>query len=103
MRSMCDDWSAYITPVMLLVEVDGFLGRRIPIEDDEYERLHTLRDVVRVVARALASAPDHEELALNAVLAAASAKAPHHSGEWNLDVPLPDALWPDRFVQKEGK
>jgi len=100
---MCDEWSAYVTPVMLLVEVDGLLGRSIPIKDDEYESLRTLRDVVSVVSRGLTSEPNHEEMALNAVLAAAKAKAPRHSGAWNLDLSLPDALWPDRFVREEAK
>jgi hypothetical protein len=95
MRAQCDDWGEFCTLAVIAIALEEMVGEAI--SDAELGGAHTLRDVARVVQSRLPPGSHREARSLELVLAAAKRVAWLKAVDVRFDVPLMDAVDPNRW------
>jgi hypothetical protein len=97
---MIDDFGTLMATAELCVALKEDVGIDIP--DGDLEGVVTLRDIARVLARGLPPGADNEAHSLELVLKAARTIPYCKPGEIPLDLPIYEAICPDKyFLERE--
>jgi hypothetical protein len=95
MRRSLDDWHLFCLRIQLAMEVEEVIG--MEIADQEIEPVRTLRDLARAVAAHLPPGSGSLERAVIIVQDAARRLRPVVMTKLELDLPLLEALRPERW------
>jgi len=98
MRTTCDQTATYFKAVEIIMQIEDDHGVELPDsvvqETRPWEQL-TIRDIVNAVHACLGGT-DNESRAEAAVISAIQTVCPNAQGMLPLDIPLLDAIAPDR-------
>jgi hypothetical protein len=112
MRRGLDEWATYVAILLMTIRLEDRLGFRLT--DDEVDGVKTLRDLAAIVASRMENRSEATSSSVELTTSAAGelARDPFWAGRpsrpsatanpLDFDVPLLDALEPDRWKKSPG-
>jgi hypothetical protein len=98
MRAQADESSTYSDIIEMSMEIEELVGERF--SDDEIAEVRTLRDMALLVQQHLPTSPNAYDQAVLLVQDSARRLVKREEGDFDLNAPIPDALWPNRWAEE---